>query len=558
MQGCESAWAGARTTRVQARASAGDARGLRRRISVLAVATVAMLAAWMLFSAARAHAAPVPNTALILADSVTTPGPAPAGPTESLEQYEAEQDGFTVTAVDGATWDSMTAAQFAAYQVIIIGDPTCGSESNFAAAETNASVWEPVVMSSGGNKVLIGTDPTYHYTFGGVPGNVLEKNGIAFAGAVGGATGAYVDLSCAYDGSAPGTAVPFLDGLSSHGTGSFTVGGAPCAGAISIIAQSGPTSGLNDSDLSNWNCSVHEFFDKFPSDYTPLALATDPTVPVTYTGTDVNTGASVSGSPYIMLSGAGVSVKSNLVLSPATQTQPVGGPATVTGNLTSGGSPVSGNSVTFDITSGPDSGATFTGTTDASGNVPYTFTNTGGAGTDQVVATTVVSGVTQQGTAQVTFTGSGTSDPPIVEARGFTIKCVTMCKDVRTVGRFEDTDKTETGSDYTATINWGDGTATSAGTITKTGNVFYVTGQHGYAAPGTYTITVTIADSDGPTEPAITSTANISARPTGGSPPAPARPSAPAVSPPAKRRAVKHSAKRAHAKRTHRHSHMRR
>jgi len=492
--------------------AAGSARS---RVVVFVVAVLATLGAMMMLSAARAHAG-TPQ-ALVLGDSVTVPGPPPAGPTESLEQYEAEQDGFTVTSVTGAQWDAMTASQFAAYQVLIIGDPTCGDTSSFQAAVTNESVWEPVVMSSGGNKVLIGTDPTYHFSpgGGGPTANVLEKNGIAFAGALAGATGAYVDLTCAYNGSSNGTPVPLLDGLSSHGPGSFTVGGVGppgiCSGSISIIAQSGPTSGLHDSDLSGWHCSVHEFFDKFPSDYTPLALATDPAVPDTYSGTDVDTGGSVSGSPYIMLSGAGVSVKSNLVLSPASQSLSTGSSATVTGNLTSGGSPVSGNSVTFDITAGPDSGKTFTGTTDASGNVPFTFTNTGGAGTDQVVGTTVVSGVTEQGTATVTFTGSST-DPPIVEARGFTIHCIVMCGDTRTVGRFEDLDSTETGSDYTVTINWGDGTTTT-GTITKTGRVFYITGQHGYAAPGTYTITVTVTDADGPTEPTITSHAAIIAKP---------------------------------------------
>ncbi len=60
-------------------------------------------------------------------------------------------------------------------------------------------------MSSGGNKVLIGTDPTFH-TYGGHPGDVLEKNGIAFAGAQAGATGAYVDLSCTYSSASPGHA----------------------------------------------------------------------------------------------------------------------------------------------------------------------------------------------------------------------------------------------------------------------------------------------------------------------------------------------------------------
>ena len=361
--------------------------------------------------------------ALVLGDSVYPGLPSYAGlpgatPTESIEQYEAEQDGYNVTVVDGATWDSMTAAQFASYQVLIIGDPDCapydGIGYQFQAAVTNESTWEPVVMASGGNKVLIGTDPTFHWYGGSGPNaNILEENGIAYAGAVAGATGAYVDLSCTYSSVSPGTAVPLLDGLSTFGPGSFTVGGAPCDGPVSIIAATGPTAGLPDSDLANWECSVHEFFDTFPADYTPLALATgtDEGVPVTYTGTDVDTGASVSGSPYIMISGSGISISSDLSVTPPTQTLSAGTSGSVTGTLVDSttSAPIASASVTFDVTSGPDAGQTFTGSTNGSGQLTFTYTNNGTTGTDQILATTVIGGVTEQGTASITWS---TAPPP--------------------------------------------------------------------------------------------------------------------------------------------------
>src|SRR5262249_22315139 len=126
--------------------------------------------------------------ALILADSVTVPGQSPAPFAESLEQYEAEQDGYTVTSVTGAQWDALTADQFTQYRVIIIGDNTCSGEFEFDAAVKNATTWEPVVMKSGGNKVLIGTDPVFHSSPGG-PQAQLLANGIAYAGNVAGATG---------------------------------------------------------------------------------------------------------------------------------------------------------------------------------------------------------------------------------------------------------------------------------------------------------------------------------------------------------------------------------
>ena len=65
---------------------------------------------------------------LILASSVT-PGTATDGSGKSLEQQQAEADGFTVTLATDAQWDAMTASQFAAYQALVIGDPTCQGES---------------------------------------------------------------------------------------------------------------------------------------------------------------------------------------------------------------------------------------------------------------------------------------------------------------------------------------------------------------------------------------------------------------------------------------------
>lgn len=231
---------------------------------------------------------------------------------KSLEQQEAEAAGYQVTIVTTAQWQAMTAAQFASYRLLIIGDPHCDYDGSFPyGADANQSVWEGVVQSSNGNKVLIGTDPVFHNDYSTHRGDLLLRNSFAFAGGRTNATGVSLDLSCFYGGSAPGTPVPLLNGLTSYaGPNQFTVGGAPCAGSIAIVAQSGPTSGMTDSMLSGWECSVHEFFNQFPPDYLPLAIATDPSVPKTYTAPDVGgSGATVSGSPYIMMAGPGVTVR---------------------------------------------------------------------------------------------------------------------------------------------------------------------------------------------------------------------------------------------------------
>ena len=72
------------------------------------------------------------------------------------------------------------------------------------------------------------------------------------------------------------------------------------------------------------------------------------------------------------------------------------------------------------------------------------------------------------------------------------VQNVSITQDVAT---FNDTDSTAAASDFTATINWGDGSDTTAGTITEdASDVFHVTGTHTYAQAGSFPITVTIKD----------------------------------------------------------------
>ncbi len=376
---------------------------------------VAALLAVVLTPVGSGRASAASPKALILG-STTTPGVGPCSTgTGSFEECAAIADGFDVTVVDDATWGAMTTADFAQYQVLIIGDPTCGDTVD-GAAGANASVWQSAVMASGGNRVIIGTDPVYHAQYGygnavtGAP--QLIQNGIAFAGAVAGATGAYVDLSCESSYTSASTPFSFLDGLTTQPAGSFTTEYPPCLGAISIVAQSGPTSGLHDSDLSDWECSVHQAFQTWASDFTPLAIATDASL-APYCADDVDTGALACGEPYILVAGAGITVTSSISLSPATATNPVGTSHTVTATvLDSTGSPVAGVTVTFAIDSGPDSGMTGTGVTDATGQTTFTYTNNGTAGTDSISASFIdASGALEKATASKTWTSVSTADP---------------------------------------------------------------------------------------------------------------------------------------------------
>ncbi len=62
---------------------------------------------------------------------------------------------------------------------------------------------------------------------------------------------------------------------------------------------------------------------------------------------------------------------------------------------------------------------------------------------------------------------------------------------------FTDSGAPVTASQIVTSIDWGDGTAQSAGTVTVVGNVYTVAGSHTYAAGGAYTITVTLLATDG-------------------------------------------------------------
>lgn len=104
---------------------------------------------------------------------------------------------------------------------------------------------------------------------------------------------------------------------------------------------------------------------------------------------------------------------SGIKLGPLTATNAVGGTHTVTATVTSTstGLPVSGVTVTFDVTAGPNMGATGTAVTGASGTATFTYTDTGGAGTDTIVAsfTPVGAGAVYSNTVEKIWSTSSTT-----------------------------------------------------------------------------------------------------------------------------------------------------
>ena len=91
-------------------------------------------------------------------------------------------------------------------------------------------------------------------------------------------------------------------------------------------------------------------------------------------------------------------------------------------------------------------------------------------------------------------------DPPIV-AVGVGVTAIEGQPFTGSVASFSDPDPTSTSSEYSATIDWGDGTSATAGTVAG----WSVIGGHVYVEEGSYTPTVTIRDLDSATNGAAAS-----------------------------------------------------
>ena len=342
-----------------------------------------------------------PNEVLILGSTVS-------GGATSVEGMAASALGYGVDVVDDATWAAMTTADFANYRAIILGDPFCSTTPS-AAAEANRTTWGPAIN---GNVVVNGTDPTFHSTQGGAE---LIQSSVAFAVDAAGKTGMYMSLSCYYNFSSAGTAVPMLEPF-----GTFTVtGNLGCYNDSHIVASHPALAGLTDEMLSNWSCSVHEAFDSWPTTgpgaFTVLAIAEN--IGTVYTAPD-----GTVGTPYIMARGEGLAA-GDISLNPATGTAAADGVTQqcMTALITSGGAPQSGKTVSFSIVSGPNAGASLAdGVTGTDGTVERCYTSTL-TGTDTIEAS-FTEGATTQTSNQVTREWTGDGPPPptgsVVEGKG--------------------------------------------------------------------------------------------------------------------------------------------
>jgi hypothetical protein len=205
------------------------------------------------------------------------------------EQHLAAAAGHNVTVVDATTWSAMTTAQFASYDAIVFGDPTCTAltPAPLSTAIANKSVWSAAIS---GPVYVQGTDPVFHRSLIGAQNMITS--GINFV-ANGTGTGLYVSLSCYYDNGSSSTPVDLLTSF-----GDFRVSEGQCADAVTIADPSHPAmAGLTDASLSGWGCSVHDFLVSFPSTFTVLARAVRPSDSVNVPYIIATTGTGVSKTP---------------------------------------------------------------------------------------------------------------------------------------------------------------------------------------------------------------------------------------------------------------------
>lgn len=177
---------------------------------------------------------------------------------------------FTTVVLNDVEWNELTEADVSTYKAIILGDPDVTGAAPLDIPVMNRDVWSPVIL---GNVIVIGTDPASHDGMG-TGAEQLMKSAIQFVAALP-ETGLYLALS-EYYGFVGDTTVTLLDQF-----GEFRVrGNLDCYNKAHIVVDTTipltqALAGLTDASLSDWSCSVHELFLKYPDDFVPLAIAED-------------------------------------------------------------------------------------------------------------------------------------------------------------------------------------------------------------------------------------------------------------------------------------------
>jgi len=180
------------------------------------------------------------------------------GPTGGSVEQPYLPFGAVSTVASETKWRAMTTADFAKYDLIVIGDPSTYS-SNFAAANETKATWGPAIT---GRMAVLGLDPGGHTTSTGAI-TLMKATFSWLAGGPTGGTSLYVTTDWASRA---------LDFLSWFGAFSST---SAYSNSVTITNTTHPMMyGSTSASLSSWSTSVHSFI-TYPTGFTSIATAYD-------------------------------------------------------------------------------------------------------------------------------------------------------------------------------------------------------------------------------------------------------------------------------------------
>ncbi|HET6882333.1 MAG TPA: TIGR03118 family protein [Pirellulales bacterium] len=107
--------------------------------------------------------------------------------------------------------------------------------------------------------------------------------------------------------------------------------------------------------------------------------------------------------------------------------------------------------------------------------------------TVQIVQTATTASLSATSTANV-------SDADVLTGTGLTVSATPGVTFTGTVATFTDVSTAATAGDFTATIDWGDGSSTTGGSVTGSNGTFTVSGSHAYSQIGSDVVRVTLSD----------------------------------------------------------------
>ncbi|MBN9689422.1 MAG: hypothetical protein J0M24_04210 [Verrucomicrobia bacterium] len=281
-------------------------------------------------------------------------------------------------------WNQKTKVHFEAFDVIVIGDPgQAGVDSALlTGAIVNRSVWTPTIT---GNVVIVAGDPEYHNGASGAA--ELIGQAIRFA-ADGSGRGLYVASGNLSPHESPldpqKNALAHL--LSEFGQFKLVH---DWGEAVRKIGSLPILDCLTEVDLSGWGSSAHGGFHDWPAAFTPFALVTD--IPIhRYTPAN-KLPAGISGLVHILVGQGNLKTYS---ATPVLGGRLIGTQHSVTVRyLNPNGTGISGATIVFDVTDGPNSSqGPVNRTTDASGTATWTYTGSNTVGRDTITASLSGSG----------------------------------------------------------------------------------------------------------------------------------------------------------------------